>query len=74
MIAVAVYDINWDVNGDNYDAADPPDLPENVEHLEIDVSTSDLPVDICDAITDALSDEYGFLVNGFGSWRKEEEP
>lgn len=77
MITVAVHDIDWDTSDYDDDAYDPcspniPDLPKYVERLEIDAA-GDSPVDVCDAITDALSDEYGFCVNGFGKWRKVEE-
>lgn len=70
---IAVTNIDWDFTDDTYDATEPPDLPENVERLEIDADAGDSPADICDAITDALSAEYGFCVNGFGTWRKVEE-
>ena len=78
MMTVEVLDIDWDTSDYDDDAYDPcspniPDLPTSVGCLDIGADSTDSLVDICDAITEALSNEYGFCVKGFGSWRRMEE-
>jgi len=69
MIAVAVYGIDWDT--EDVEVAKLPDPPpENVEYLEVDADDGFSLSQIADVISEALSDEYGFLVNGFESWER----
>ena len=71
-VHIVVTDISWDVDEDEVDDVD---LPETVviEHPSSLLIESALDNDYCDAISDYLSDEYGFCVCNFSVSVEEAE-
>lgn len=66
MVQIECYNIDWETDGD------PVELPDSVViELEEDKELT-LPELVDEQGADALSDEYGWLVNGF-QWREKGE-
>ena len=76
MITVAVHGIDWDTSDwdcelvEGPHSANVPDLPGDVEELDVDADAGYSNGQMEDAICDSLSEQYGFAVNGFESWER----